>query len=251
LRATDVPPINTAETAAAIERSIRAVGTPERAAGERAYLKSDLQHCGAAVGEIRRIAHAAASAHPGMTHDELIDLVGVLWSQPVHDCRMAAIILLQFRARLLGCDDLDTVESMLRGSRTWAYVDVLAGDIAGHLVVRCPDAFQRLDAWAMDANFWVRRSALLALMEPLKRGAAFDRFGGYAHSMLDEKEFFIRKAIGWVLRETSRRRPDEVYAWLLPRAARASGVTLREAVRYLSPAQRAAVLDASGRKLTR
>ena len=37
--------------------------------------------------------------------------------------------------------------------------------------------------------------------------------------MLDEKEFFIRKAIGWVLRETSKQRPDEVYAWLLPRAA--------------------------------
>jgi 3-methyladenine DNA glycosylase AlkD len=69
--------------------------------------------------------------------------------------------------------------------------------------------------------------------------------------MLEEKEFFIRKAIGWVLRETSKRRPDEVYAWLLPRGARASGVTLREAVKYLSSAQRSAILDASGRKLVR
>lgn len=244
-----MPPIDTAATAAEIERSIRAVGTPERAAGEKAYLKSDLEHCGATLSEIRRIARAVASAHPDLTHDELIDLVGVLWSQQLHDCRMAAIMLLEFRPRLLGREDLDTVETMIRGSRTWAYVDALAGNTAGGLVVRYPDAAARLDAWAVDPNFWVRRSALLALMHPLKRGAPFDRFAGYADSMLAEKEFFIRKAIGWVLRETSKRRPDEVYAWLLPRAPRASGVTLREAVKYLSPAQRAQVLDASGRQL--
>jgi 3-methyladenine DNA glycosylase AlkD len=140
---------------------------------------------------------------------------------------------------------------MIRDSRTWAYVDDLAGTIAGDVVVRHPDALLRLDAWAVDPNFWIRRSAMLALIDAIKRGAPFDRFAGYADSMLEEKEFFIRKAIGWVLRETSKRRPDEVYAWLLPRAARASGVTLREAVKYLSPAQRSAVLDASGRKLAR
>ena len=54
--------------------------------------------------------------------------------------------------------------------------------------------------------------------------------------MLDEKEFFIRKAIGWVLREVGKRRPVEVTAWLAPRTHRASGVTMREAVKYLPPA---------------
>jgi 3-methyladenine DNA glycosylase AlkD len=51
--------------------------------------------------------------------------------------------------------------------------------------------------------------------------------------MLGEREFFIRKAIGWVLREAGKRRPDEVAAWLGPRTHRASGVTMREAVKYL------------------
>ncbi|TMK85801.1 MAG: hypothetical protein E6G43_11470 [Actinobacteria bacterium] len=49
----------------------------------------------------------------------------------------------------------------------------------------------------------------------------------------DETEFFIRKAIGWVLRETSKTRPDEVYRWIVPRTHRASGVTMRETVKYL------------------
>ena len=62
--------------------------------------------------------------------------------------------------------------------------------------------------------------------------------------MLAEREFFIRKAIGWVLRETGKRQPDLVYEWLRPRCAMASGVTVREAVKYLSSTQRAELLAA-------
>jgi 3-methyladenine DNA glycosylase AlkD len=51
--------------------------------------------------------------------------------------------------------------------------------------------------------------------------------------MLAEKEFFIRKAIGWILRETAKRRPELVVGWLAPRTHRASGVTMREAVKPL------------------
>lgn len=47
--------------------------------------------------------------------------------------------------------------------------------------------------------------------------------------MLDEKNFFIGKAVGWVLREVSKKRPDEVIAWIASRTHRASGVTRREA----------------------
>ena len=51
--------------------------------------------------------------------------------------------------------------------------------------------------------------------------------------MLEEKEFFVRKAIGWILREVSKKDPDWVSEWLAPRAARCSGVTWREATKYL------------------
>jgi 3-methyladenine DNA glycosylase AlkD len=63
-----------------------------------------------------------------------------------------------------------------------------------------------------------------------------DRFLKRADRMLDEREFFIRKAIGWVLREAGRRRADEVAAWLATRTHRASGVTMREAVKHMAPA---------------
>jgi 3-methyladenine DNA glycosylase AlkD len=62
--------------------------------------------------------------------------------------------------------------------------------------------------------------------------------------MLEEKEFFIRKAIGWVLREVGKRRPAEVVAWLAPRTHRASGVTMREAVKYLPAADATGLMAA-------
>jgi 3-methyladenine DNA glycosylase AlkD len=90
----------------------------------------------------------------------------------------------------------------------------------------------------------VRRAALLASFEPLGAGAPFERFAGYADDMLDEREFFVRKAIGWVLREAGKSRPDEVYEWLAARTQRASGVTVREAVKHLREEQREALLAA-------
>jgi 3-methyladenine DNA glycosylase AlkD len=105
-----------------------------------------------------------------------------------------------------------------------------------------PDLTTVLDRWATDDDFWLRRSALLALLVPLRKGGGdLDRFLRHADAMLDEKEFFVRKAIGWVLRDVGKKRPDVVFAWLLPRARRASGVTLREAVKPLGPEQRQAI----------
>jgi 3-methyladenine DNA glycosylase AlkD len=95
-----------------------------------------------------------------------------------------------------------------------------------------------LDRWATDPDFWVRRASLLAELRSLKAGADMRPFLRRADRMLDEKEFFIRKAIGWVLREVGKKRPDEVVAWLAPRTGRTSGVTIREAVRYLPEAER-------------
>jgi 3-methyladenine DNA glycosylase AlkD len=226
--------------ARAITEELRRVGTPARAEGEKRYLKSDLEHFGATVLEIRATARRAT--RPGISHAELVELVERLWSAPVHESRMAAIMLLDANPKLLTPRDLELVERMLRDARSWAYVDVLAGDVAGAILLRHPDAEARLDRWAAESNFWIKRAALLALLQPLKHERGFERFARYADAMLEEKEFFVRKAIGWVLREEGKRHPDEVFRWLEPRARRASGVTLREAVKYLRPEQRAHLL---------
>jgi 3-methyladenine DNA glycosylase AlkD len=217
-----------------IEDRLRDVGTPERAVGEKAYLKSDLDFLGATVWQIRREVKAAVADMGVLDHDELIALVDSLWSPQVFERRMAATLLLEFRSSLLSVADLALLERLLRESLTWALVDGLAVDVVG-AILAADEVRTRpvLDRWAADTDFWIRRTSLLAWLRPLRAGAPLDTFLSYADAMLDEKEFFIRKAIGWVLREVGKRRPDEVAAWLAPRTHRASGVTIREATKYL------------------
>ena len=229
-----------------IDTELRAQGTSDRAQHEKRYLRSDLDHYGTSVPAIRAVAKAVAARCPIPTHDEIIALVSALWASNVHDCRMVTVELLDIYGEQLQPRDTATIERLLRESRTWALVDGLSASVMGHLVERFPELGSVLDRWAVDDDFWIRRAALLALLVALRRGEGdFERFGRYADAMLEEREFFIRKAIGWVLRDTARKRPDLVYRWLLPRAPRASGVTIREAVKPLSEGQRAAVLAAS------
>ena len=229
--------------AEAITAELRAAGSSERAVQEKAYLKSDLHFFGVGVPATRAVVRAWCRAHPGLDHDQLTALATVLWAQPVFETRMAAQMLLIQNPDPLGPPDVPLIERMLREARTWALVDALTCDLMGPLTERHRELTDVLDGWATDPDFWIRRSALLSLLLPLRRGAGdFDRFSRYADQMLAEKEFFIRKAIGWVLRETAKKRPDLVAGWLEPRITLLSGVTLREAVKPLPEPTRATLL---------
>ncbi len=178
-----------------------------------------------------------SAEHRDLEHQDLIELVEALWVEPVFERRMASVFLLDRFADRLGVADLALIERLVRESLTWALVDGLAGDVLGRLVGADPGGVTPvMDRWATDDDFWIRRASLLAELRPIRRGATLGRFLRRADPMLDEREFFIRKAIGWVLREASKKRPDEVAAWVAPRTHRASGVTMREAVKYLAPA---------------
>jgi 3-methyladenine DNA glycosylase AlkD len=236
---------------AEIERRLREAGTPVRAAAEQAYLKSSMEFAGVPLPESRRIVSDLTRGR-GLTRPDVLSVAEALWDRPLFECRRAAVLLLVAQVDDLLAGDAVLVERLIRQAGTWALVDDLAGTVMGALVERFGELGATLDRWASDDDFWVRRSALLALLRPLRRGAGdFDRFGRYADSMLEEREFFIRKAIGWVLRDTARRRPELVADWLAPRAARASGVTMREAVKPLPPATAQSLLVAYSAARTR
>jgi 3-methyladenine DNA glycosylase AlkD len=217
-----------------LEARLRAVANPARAEGEKRYLKSDLDFLGATVWQIRTAVTEVAGEHREIGHDDLVRLVEALWAEPLFERRMASVVLLDRFADRLGVADLPLIGRLVRESLTWALVDGLAGDVLGRLVEADPESLTPvLDRWASDEDFWIRRSSLLAELRPIRHGATLERFLRRADSMLDEREFFIRKAIGWVLREASKKRPQQVTAWVAPRTHRASGVTMREAIKYL------------------
>jgi 3-methyladenine DNA glycosylase AlkD len=238
--------------AARIVAELRAQADPVRAEGEKRYLKSEFAHIGVPVPALRKIALSSVRARP--TREELIALAGTLWNvtdegRPVHEARMAAIEVLMKRAALLEPRDVRLAERLIRDSASWVYVDQLAEKVVGALVFRHPDLAAVLDAWIADPYMWVRRTAMLALMAGVRAGEPdLGRIDRYGDALIAEREFFIRKVLGWVLRELSKKDPEWVAAWVEPRLDAISGVTLREAVRRLPPEQAARLKTAAKNK---
>ncbi|WP_176611650.1 DNA alkylation repair protein [Actinomadura sp. WMMB 499] len=210
---------------------------PVRAANERRYLKSAFVHLGVPVPAIRKAAVPVARELPD--RGELLALAGALWTvedagRPVHEARMAAVEVLVKRVGLLEPGDIAVAERLILDSASWVYVDNLADRVAGALVLREPGLGAVLDDWAADPCMWLRRSALLALLPGVRTGAPdLPRISRFGDALIGESEFFIRKALGWVLREQSRKDPAWVTGWVEARIADVPGVTLREAVRHL------------------
>ena len=203
--------------------ALRPLGSAERAEQTKRYLKSELDFLGVPLPDIRRVVKQHKDADPE-----------VLWRQPLWEARMAAVELLKLRVGDLTADDLPLLERLIREGAGWALVDPLSGDIAGRIALDHAGAWPVIDTWAVDQDFWVRRSALLCLLPGIRAGRPdLRRLDRYAAAMIGEKEFFIRKAIGWVLRELSKKDPGFVTAWTERHLAEMSGVTLREAVRRL------------------
>ncbi|MWA03738.1 DNA alkylation repair protein [Actinomadura sp. LD22] len=229
--------MNAGDEAERILGELRAQADPVRADSERRYLKSDLAHIGVPVPALRKVALSAVRVRPA--RHELLGLVDALWTatddgRPVHEARMAAVEVLAKRVESLEPGDLAVAERLIRDSESWAQVDHLAEKVVGRLVLRHPGLGTALDAWVRDPYMWIRRTSLLALLPGVRAGTPdLDRLTRYGDILIDEKEFFIRKALGWVLRELSKKDPDWVTAWVEQHIAHVSGVTMREAVRRL------------------
>jgi len=223
-----------------LECELRAVGNEERAVGAKAYLKSDFDFLGVAAKPLRAVARAFLADHSEIDRDALLRLVQALWQRPVFDLKAVAVALLERRSNDLGSSDLELVEYLLRRSHTWALVDWLCTKVAAPVVERELEMTTAvLKRWSRDEDFWIRRASMLAQLPALRAGAGdFELFASFASGMVGEKEFFIRKAIGWVLRDLSKKRPNLAFDFLLDHVNEVSGLTLREGSKYLSEEQR-------------
>lgn len=225
-----------------IER-LSAAGNPVRAERERAYLKSSRPFLGVDVPTTRRITRGLVCTPPTPLVAVSLEVVRLLWARPEFDARRAAAEVLCAVARRGELDRgaLAWLEPMLADGETWAIVDTISVGVSGAILDAdrsgATDAVMRV--WARSPELWVRRASLLSLLPSLRRD--LDRwplFVELADLLMDEREFFIRKAIGWVARDVGRRAPEVVHEWAVPRLDAMSGVTRREVVRHLPELRR-------------
>ena len=157
--------------AAALRARLEADGTPARAAGAKAYMRSDLAFTGTTVPAVRRLASAWLKANGGVDAKALRAVARALWAMPVFEARLLATVLLQRRSDLLRPVDLPWLEDLVAGCRAWALMDNLAPYAVAHALAQDPALRRRaLARWARDPDFWMRRAALLTMHRDLARG---------------------------------------------------------------------------------
>lgn len=218
-----------------IQQELRKLSDPKRAEGEKKYLKSALKHYGVTVPHLHKLAKEWIKENKELTIDEVIKTTNHLWASNWHEEKALATHILTERRHDLEIRHLPTIEHMVTTAIGWALIDDIAAWLVGTLYELDPNKMTPvLKQWIKSDNFWVRRTATLAQLIPLREGRGnLDLFTELAVPLLSEKEFFIRKAIGWVLRDTSKKRPELVFDFVQKYGHLMSGLTYREATRRL------------------
>jgi 3-methyladenine DNA glycosylase AlkD len=220
-----------------IAYALRALADPAQAVPMKAYMLDQFEFLGIRAGPRRDALRAALTGLPKFTgtSDDLLDVVQALWRLPEREFQYAAIDLLARHHKRLSVADLPRILQCVQERSWWDTVDGLAG-VVGDIVLRAkamqPDVQRHMDDCLTHPHLWVRRVAMLHQLG-WKDQTDQARLLRYALTLASEKDFFIRKAIGWALRDHARQQPDVVRAFLVQHADPLSGLTRREAGKHL------------------
>lgn len=222
--------MSTAPLVLAIREALRAAADPERAPKMQAYMKSAMPFRGVPMPEVRRLTKAAVKSHP-LGDPEAV--VRPLWDGAAfREERYAANLLLATRTTAGRLELLPLYEHLATTGAWWDLVDEIA-----HRVADLHDAYPVQTAavvrrWSMSQDLWLRR---LAIIGQLGRRGRVDTalLTEVIEPNMADTEFFIRKAIGWALREFARVDPDWVRSFVAAREDELSALTKREALKHV------------------
>lgn len=214
--------------AAAVRVELRAGAEPHCAAGQQAYMKSDMPFLGVRVPEARAVARRIGrDASP----ETVLAAAGLLWDEATHrEERYAAQALLGVAALRGDPDLVPVIEHMVTTGRWWDYTDAVAHRVAELLDADPVPAAALVRAWSIHEDLWLRRLSIIAQLarrDRLDTVLLADVIGVNA----DDAEFFIRKAIGWALRDAARTFPEWVREFVATPAL--SPLSLHEATKHL------------------
>jgi 3-methyladenine DNA glycosylase AlkD len=167
--------------------------------------------------------------------DEAIALALELWSSNWFEEQAAGLILLERCAKELTPKDLPILKKITEECEGWAMLDYLSTRHLGTLAMNYPEeVYPKVHKWAKSKHLWTRRASILIHIMPSRKKQLHAEFAiPTFEELLHEREFFIRKAIGWTLREIGKHYPDLTFEFLREHKEEASGLTLREGGRNL------------------
>ena len=220
---------------AAVRAALGEVAEPERAAPMQAYMKSEMPYLGVRSAVRKKACRAAFEAHPLPDAETWRATARRMWDEAEYrEQRYAAIQLTGHRRYAKAWLDLDALplfEHFIVDGAWWDYVDEVAAHRVGVLLDRFPDEMKAvLLRWSTDDDLWRRRTSIIAQLR--RRGDAdLDLLYACIAPSMDSKAFFLRKGIGWALRQVAWHHPEEIVRYVRAHADRLSGLSKREALK--------------------
>lgn len=225
---------------AAVRTALVAAADPGRAAQQQTYMKSVLPYRGPSAPQLKLVLRPLLARHRLTDREDWESAARELWDSATHrEEWYAAIALLRHPAYRAWVDPrlLPLLEHLLRTGAWWDVADEVSAHLVGQVLLEHrPVVTGLMDDWSVDELLWIRRSAMLSQLRH-KHRTDTDLLHRVLDANLDDttygQEFFIRKALGWALREHARTDPAWVRDYLRTRADRLSGLSRREASKHL------------------
>ncbi|GAA0569930.1 DNA alkylation repair protein [Paractinoplanes ferrugineus] len=220
---------------ARLDNDLAAERDPQRAAAMAAYMRDQFEFAGLAAPALRAVERSAFGRLPEPTPADLREFALACWARPEREFHYVAVSYLRKHVKRAGSGFLPVARELITTKPWWDTVDPLATRVVGDLVRLHPLLAGVLDAWSADDDKWLVRTAIL---HQLHYGPATDtaRLFGYCAAQAEHPDFFVRKAIGWALRQYARTDPGAVLAFVDAHRDRLSGLSVREATKHLSAA---------------
>jgi len=218
----------------ALRRALRAAADPAKAPAMQAYMKSQMPYLGVRAAPLRQAVRPLFAARRLESFEEWRETILTLWrGAEYREERYAAIELAAHPAYrpFQTLEALPLYEEMIVSGAWWDLVDTLAGHQIGGLLRNFPAGMApTLRAWAADDDLWKRRAAILAQLG-FKRDTDRELLYACIRPSLGRPEFFLRKGIGWALRQYARTDPAEVARFVRRHEKLLSPLSRREALR--------------------
>ena len=224
----------------AVRAALAGAGDPGRAAQQQAYMKSELPYAGLTAPELRALLRPLLAEHRFVDRAQWEAAALELFEDATHrEEWYAAVALLRHSAyrQWVEPDLLPLLEQLVRTGAWWDVVDEIASHLVGQVLLdHRVHVTPVMDAWAVDPDsLWVRRTAMLAQLRHAEHTDT-DLLERVLVANLDDtaygKEFFVRKALGWALRQHARTDPAWVRTFVVTHADRLSGLSRREALKH-------------------
>jgi 3-methyladenine DNA glycosylase AlkD len=219
-----------------IRTALASAGDPDRAAGAQAYMKSELPFYGVALPELRRLVRSVLREHGVLDRPTWEATVRALWDEATHrEERYAATALARHRVAAEWQDPnvLDLYRHLIVTGAWWDHVDEIAAHLVGGVLAGHPAAVTPvIREWAVDPDLWVRRAAVLCQLRSKERTDT-DLLRTAIEANVADPSFWLRKAIGWALREYARTDAGWVRDEVGRLGERLSALSRREALKHL------------------